>query len=82
MAKVVVRALNPVMVRATLAMDLAIITMLVLPLAALLATTPAIVTGPAHLVREQFMMVPVVVPIPTSTYATETMRVLTCLVSD
>eukprot|EP00970_Alexandrium_tamarense_P013272 scaffold3312_cov225-Alexandrium_tamarense.AAC.1 len=80
LAKVVVGAFNPVMVRATLAMDLAIITMLVLPLTALLATTPAIVLRPAHLVREQFMMVPVVVPIPTSTYARESMRVCTRMV--
>ncbi len=47
---------------ATLAMDLAIMTVLVIPFAALLATTLAIVTGPAFMVREQFMMVPVVAP--------------------
>ncbi len=45
-----------------LAMDLAIMTLLVSVFRALLAATPAIVTGPAQMVREQFMMVPVVVP--------------------
>ena len=35
---------------------------LVVSFAALLATTPAIVTWPAQMGREQFMMVPVVVP--------------------
>ena len=76
MAKVVVRALYPVMLAfimeettllvmvqgATLAMDLAIIPLVVIPFAALLATTPAIVLLPAFMVREQFMMVPVVAP--------------------
>ena len=76
MAKVVVRALYPVMLAfimeettlllmvqgATLAMDLAIMTVVVIPFAALLATTPAIVLLPAFMVREQFMMVPVVAP--------------------
>jgi hypothetical protein len=47
---------------ATLAMDLAIMTVVVIPFAALLATTPAIVLLPAFMVREQFMMVPVVAP--------------------
>jgi hypothetical protein len=74
LAKVVVRALYPVMLAfimeettlllmvqgATLAMDLAIMTVLVIPFAALLATTPAIVLLPAMVVGEQFMMVPVV----------------------
>ena len=80
MAKVVVKAIFPVMLsigltRTTLrgtgtvmvmgpplAMDLAIMSLLVTIFGALLAKTPAIVTGPASLVREQFMMVPVVVP--------------------
>eukprot|EP00970_Alexandrium_tamarense_P012599 scaffold2986_cov222-Alexandrium_tamarense.AAC.1 len=76
LAKVVVRALYPVMLAfimeettlllmvqgATLAMDLAIMTVVVIPFAALLATTPAIVLLPAFMVREQFMMVPVVAP--------------------
>ncbi len=80
MAKVVVKALLPVMLgivltrtslRGTgtvmvmgppLAMDLAIMSMLVTIFGALLATTPAIVARPAHMAREQFMMVPVVVP--------------------
>ncbi len=80
MAKVVVKAIFPVMLsigltRTTLrgtgtvmvmgpplAMDLAIMSLLVSVFRALLAKTPAIVTGPASLVREQFMMVPVVVP--------------------
>jgi uncharacterized RDD family membrane protein YckC len=47
---------------ATLAMDLAIMSVLVIPFAALLATTPAIVFRPAKMAREEFMMVPVVVP--------------------
>jgi hypothetical protein len=75
LAKVVVRALDPVMLAfiiettlllmvqgATLAMDLAIMPVLVIPFAALLATTPAIVIRPAQVVGEQFMMVPVVAP--------------------
>ncbi|EED87774.1 predicted protein [Thalassiosira pseudonana CCMP1335] len=76
LAKVVVRAMNPVMLPfimtrrrkddtvmvqgATLAMDLAIIPGVVAPFGALLATTPAILFVPAILVGEQFMMVPVV----------------------
>jgi hypothetical protein len=47
---------------ATLAMDLAIMPVLVIPFAALLATTPAIVKRPAQVVGEQFMMVLVVAP--------------------
>jgi energy-converting hydrogenase Eha subunit G len=75
LAKVVVRALDPVMLTfiiettlllmvqgATLAMDLAIMPVLVIPFAALLATTPAIVKRPAQVVGEQFMMVLVVAP--------------------
>jgi hypothetical protein len=47
---------------ATLAMDLAHLKIVVSPFAALLATTPAIVLLPAQVVREEFMMVPVVAP--------------------
>jgi hypothetical protein len=42
-------------------MDLAILSLGVAPFGALLATTPAIVFRPAQVVREAFMMVPVVV---------------------
>eukprot|EP00970_Alexandrium_tamarense_P013335 scaffold3341_cov212-Alexandrium_tamarense.AAC.1 len=46
----------------TLAMDLALLPIVVWPFGALLATTPAILFLPAQVVREEFMMVPVVVP--------------------
>jgi hypothetical protein len=46
----------------TLAMDLALLPIVVRPFGALLATTPAILFLPAQVVREEFMMVPVVVP--------------------
>eukprot|EP00970_Alexandrium_tamarense_P011644 scaffold2556_cov207-Alexandrium_tamarense.AAC.5 len=91
--EVVVRAIYPVMLAffltrrrkdgtvmvqgATLAMDLAILTGAVTPFGALLATTPAIVLLPAHMVGEEFMMVPVVVS-PT---AVITLHALLCEVS-
>jgi hypothetical protein len=46
----------------TLAMDLALLSIVVCSFRALLATTPAIVLLPAQVVREEFMMVPVVAP--------------------
>ena len=46
----------------TLAMDLASLNIVVPAFGALLATTPAIVYLPAQVVREEFMMVPVVAP--------------------
>ncbi len=63
LTKTTLRGSGTVMVMGPpLAMDLAMMSVLVTVFGALLATTPAIVAMAAHLVREQFMMVPVVVP--------------------